>query len=538
MKDKKNIERLFQETFKDFEETPRERVWENIQSKLDSKKRDKKIIPIWFWYAGVAALLLLFFGIFGKSIFNNESLVPVNNVVNTEKNTSVQDDAEQKANEGLTDSNENDIYGVNSTETNSNSNSSNSQLTKATTEEESNSVDNKSGDFLSPSSKEKIENSGLATSKNSKNNSAPKNSTEIAPSTNPNNVIVQSNGSKNGNNSINEPNKNSIGKSNDNQLASNNANKDNSGSIEENTLNPSNEKAGLKTENSVLVSNVNPAENKDNTLVEEIEKQLKQDSLTIEEAIAKAQHEDTDEKEKLVNRWQVYASIAPVYYNTLGDGSHLHEQFVHNPKSGEFNTSYGVNIGYKLSNKLAVRTGLNSLNLSYDTANVILYESVGAVNPEAQLRNIDFANNMNNNISAISADNLVVQQINSDLDPSFNAAISQRISYYEVPLELEYNLVKRKFGVQLIGGFSTFFLDGNEVYTEFENRKNYIGEANNINNISFSANLGFGLDYHFSPKFRFNLEPTFKYQLNAYSETSGNFRPYIIGVYTGFSYRF
>ena len=37
---------------------------------------------------------------------------------------------------------------------------------------------------------------------------------------------------------------------------------------------------------------------------------------------------------------------------------------------------------------------------------------------------------------------------------------------------------------------------------------------------------------------KFNLEPTFKYQLNAYDNTSGNFNPYIIGVYTGFSYKF
>ena len=537
MKDKKNIERFLKETFKDFEETPREQVWENIQSKLDNRKRDRKIIPVWFWYAGVAALLLLFLGIFGKSLFNNESLVPVNNVVNTEKNTSVQDDAEQKTNEGLSNTDENNINSATSTETNKSISPSDTQLTNVKVK--SNSAENKDGDVSGPSVEENIENSGLATSKKSKPNSTQKNRSITAPSTNPNNAIAQSDNPKRGNSSVeNKSTGNSFDKNNDVNLASTKTNKENSGFIEENGITPSNEKAVSASENSALASNANPSENKDTTLIEEIEKQIKQDSLTIEEAIAKSQDENTDEKEKLVNRWQVYASIAPVYYNTLGEGSHLHEQFVHNPKSGEFNTSYGVNVGYKLSNKLAVRTGLNSLNLSYDTANVILYESVGTANPGAQLRNIDFADNMNNSISAISADNLVVQQINSDLDPSFNAAISQRISYYEVPLELEYNLVKRKFGVQLIGGFSTFFLDGNEVYTEFENRKNYIGEANNINNVSFSANLGFGLDYNFSPKFRFNLEPTFKYQLNAYSETSGNFRPYIIGVYTGFSYRF
>ena len=34
MKEKKNIDRLFQEKFKDFEHTPKEDVWKNIAEKL------------------------------------------------------------------------------------------------------------------------------------------------------------------------------------------------------------------------------------------------------------------------------------------------------------------------------------------------------------------------------------------------------------------------------------------------------------------------------------------------------------------------
>src|SRR5690606_39503877 len=137
-----------------------------------------------------------------------------------------------------------------------------------------------------------------------------------------------------------------------------------------------------------------------------------------------------------------YASIAPVYYNTLGEGSHIDEQFVNNQKNGEVNTSYGVNVGYALNNKITLRTGVNSLKVSYDTAGAILYENVNNSGPINPLRNIDFVDSPTgdgSNISVISAQNLGVQQLNSAFSEIYNAAISQRISYFEVPLEVEYN---------------------------------------------------------------------------------------------------
>ncbi|MBE9489752.1 MAG: outer membrane beta-barrel protein, partial [Bacteroidetes bacterium] len=287
---------------------------------------------------------------------------------------------------------------------------------------------------------------------------------------------------------------------------------------------------------SKMKENTGLADNEDSTEIKNtIEEEAIKDSTSIEEAIVKA--EDLIEKEEKVNRWQVYANIAPVYYNTLGNGSHIHDQFVNNPKSGEVNTSYGVNVGYAINNKLTIRTGINSLDLSYDTDNVILYESVSNSPDTNPLRNITFAPSAGN-ISVLSASNVGVQQIDGIIGDNYNAAISQRISYYEVPLELQYRIVNKDFGVNIIGGFSTFFLDGNEVYSEFDDRKTYIGEANNITNVSFSTNIGLGLNYKFTEKLKFNLEPTFKYQLNAFKETSGDFKPYIIGIYTGFSFKF
>ena len=263
---------------------------------------------------------------------------------------------------------------------------------------------------------------------------------------------------------------------------------------------------------------------------------LVSESPSIEEAIAEVENSIENEEEKLVDRWQVQANIAPVYYNSLSKGSHIDDQFVSNSKSGEVNTSYGVSVSYALNKKLSVRSGINALKLSYDTDNVILYEtpSGGNSNPVNQLRNINLAPG-SPTLNAFSGENLGVQQISGVL---FNAAISQRLGYYEVPVELEYKLINNRFGLNIIGGVSTLFLDENEVYSEFEEYTTYIGEANNVNNVSFSTNLGIGFNYKFTKALKFNLEPTFKYQLNGFENTSGNFRPYIIGVYTGFSYKF
>jgi hypothetical protein len=103
---------------------------------------------------------------------------------------------------------------------------------------------------------------------------------------------------------------------------------------------------------------------------------------------------------------------------------------------------------------------------------------------------------------------------------------------------LEYELSEQRLGLRVLGGFSALFLNENEVFSTLNGETTLIGEATNINKTSFSANLGVGLDFKLSEKFKLNLEPTFKYQLNTFSNTSGDFKPYFIGIYSGFSFKF
>ncbi|WP_452232854.1 hypothetical protein [Lacinutrix sp. MEBiC02595] len=570
MSDKKHIDRIFQEKLKDLEATPNPKVWENIQSKLEQPKEDKeKIFPIWLRIGGIAALLLILLTIGNRYNSNRNNatktnVVDIENAVNAsemEKNsTNANSTNSENTNNGIveesnTTSNKEGIMDGFKNTPEANKNNTNSSVASSNTSQNTTSEANKNNinAGVASSNTSKTTNNNVNTN-NSVSNNTSQNSkaytsvtqnkskatankqTQIVPTKNNSplytktkNVTINTAQSSTINKNIiatNATEKNTgITNTNANTVAQNsNSTNGNVTELDKNKVASALENSATNT----IAENTINTEEENTTTDTETEKE----ETSIEEEIAKV--EDLIEKEEKVNRWQVYANIAPVYYNTLGKGSHMDDQFIDNSKSGETNTSYGVNVSYAFNNKLKLRSGVNSLNLSYDTDNVIIYQNVSGNNAPA-LKNVDFNNGQN--ISAISANNLVVQQA-VGLLPNENAAISQRIGYYEVPMELEYTISSKKFGVNVIAGLSTFILNDNKIFSEFDGRKTEIGEANNINEVSFSGNLGLGLDYKFSDKIKFNVQPTFKYQMNAFENTSGDFRPYIIGVYTGLSYKF
>ena len=200
--------------------------------------------------------------------------------------------------------------------------------------------------------------------------------------------------------------------------------------------------------------------------------------------------------------------------------------------------SYGIRASYAINNKFTVRSGINKVNLGYNTNDVIIFETIG-LNHRVQLQNVNSASNSNSNtpISIISAESL--NNLSSNDFSNSTYSINQALGYIEIPLELQYNLSDKKLKINLIGGFSSLFLNDNEIYSESANgNRTFLGEANNINKTSYSANFGFGFNYHISKKIDLNLEPMFKYQINTFKNTSGNFTPFFIGVYTGFAIKF
>ena len=173
-----------------------------------------------------------------------------------------------------------------------------------------------------------------------------------------------------------------------------------------------------------------------------------------------------------------------------------------------------------------------------------MFSSSLAVSSDEKIDNIDYRQ-ASRTIVVESQDAIPQRSANDPLlefaantNPSFDGKMVQQLGYIEVPLELNYALIDKKFGVDIIGGISSLFLVENSVLLESEDLVTEIGEANNANEVNFSANAGVGLNYKFNPKVQLNVAPVFKYQLNTFSDTAGSFRPFSVGVYSGISFKF
>ncbi|WP_339836604.1 hypothetical protein [uncultured Flavobacterium sp.] len=502
MKEQKNIERLFQEKFKDFEVAPPEMAWNNIEARLNEKKKKRRVIPFWFKISGIAASLFLGFYIY--SLFNSltiEKKIDQNSIVVEEKNNSIQ--------------NQN---GLNTIEPNQNSKNSldkqNSILTeidnsdnlvnkintdKNTIKKERDNILKPTENLLSFSKKNKKEKTNIKSNQENQNtkgfsklNLIESDSEKIEMNTNSNLV------------------KNEIDFDKINTI-----NKDKNSSI------VAEKKANNTTQDSSLVAKISAE-------VNALEQLLK------EKEVGK----NVEEKEKeMRNRWAVSSNASPVYFNSSTNGSPLDAKFESNEKSYNNKLSVGVGLSYAINDKISLRTGLNTVNLNYNTKGVVFFQDANA----REIQNVSKNQrgsliNIENKSTEINS-SVEINQFGNDVK-KYDGELNQQMGYIELPFELSYKILDKKFGVNFVGGMSTLFLNKNNVSLVSNGMDIEIGEANNLNKVHFSSNVGLSFKYSFFNSFDINFNPMFKYQHNTYTDNSGNFKPYFIGLYSGLSYKF
>lgn len=546
MKDHKNIERLFQEKFKDFEAIPPQESWNIIASRLNEKKKKKRIIPIWFQLSGIAASFI----IIGALIWNFQSNQNTNSPNNSNETVVVGvDNSNSKDKKSNTDFNNNETLRPEKNIENSENNTIKFD-SKRIDFEKSNPIvisneksnirykDKKNNSFESkntldtknkkryPNYNNKESNHAIVTNSKAKRNKSSKKNlfleTDLIATTKKN-----KNSKLNPNNNTTTSKKGLI-----------NSDKINSffDKTETNTnyVNTSNDSLAQTkdTITAVLALSENIITN-DSMLVAEISPEINPLEELLKEKEA-GKNEVEKEKEKR-NRWAVSTNASPVYFNSISEGSSLDSQFSKNSKEFETTMSYGIGAVYQISNKFSFKTGVNALTFNYNTDNVLFNTRL---------------NSVTNNIKTLdrnrNSENLAFSAINSKSDlgdalillTESKGSIKQELSYVEVPLELSYKILDKKFGIDLIGGVSTLFLNANSISLISDGMEMNIGKANNLNDIHFSSNVGLGFKYNFWKSFNANFQPMFKYQINTFSENSGNFKPYFIGLYTGVSFSF
>ncbi len=492
MNKRKNIESLFQEKFKNFEVAPPEITWTNIKSELEKKKQKKRTVPFWWKISGVAALLLL--GFFVGNNFNNDTNNPANNAVVTKEKQPTKNNSENKKN-----SSENNFL---ENETLVNKNISDQEVvTNAASEKNQKSENQLVSNYISSKKVYK-------TLKNKKSQKTDDTNMFIKYSTD----LVS--------NPKNEP-----------QLV--NSKSDN--------IVPEKE---IKITN--LISEIiSKTESNNNSLDN---KTIKIDSAQIElvsqnkleEILKEKANNKTNKKASKTNKWQITTNVSPIYANSNAKGSAIDQKYVNNEKTYENNISLGIGVNYALTKKVKIRTGINKFSLGFNTNNVGFYNSETAVQtlnnvPVNSNQSIAFVDNTTNEINILNEASLAgLPQIIS----VEKATINQKLGYYEVPVELSYALIDKRFGINLIGGISTLFLNENKISTITKNSKIDTGKANNLNNIHFSTNIGMGFKYNLIKSIQINIDPMLKYQINTFSNDVGGFKPYFFGIYSGINYQF
>jgi len=416
MLERKNIDRVFQENLKDLEIYPNNRVWNNIEGKLNGKP-SRPPIALWKKLSGIAMMLATIFTA-GLFYFNNNDVIPVNSQVGEADATSID-------------------------------RSSDARLTPI---------------FIKPT---------LELAESTEEKQTLRKSEKPIFVKKPNNKVIVTN----------------------NEIAS----------------------MYSTIENKYVVNKVDFAEQLDET-----------ESITARmESIP-----DLNIKTNTIDKkWSVGPTVAPVFYNSLQNGSPLNDALSNNTKTSDNALSIGVKVNYQLSNKFFIQSGLNKVELAYNTKNVnaLISSSKNAFN------------NMNTDKSGVIL--TPVRNTTVDGGSGLNKAgvsgdLNQSIEYFELPIEMKYSLYDKKIGLNLVGGFSTLILSNNSVSIISQNDVTDLGDANNLNDFNFSGNVGVDLDYKISKSWYLNVAPMFKYQFNTYSGNDGNFRPYYFGLYSGLNYKF
>jgi hypothetical protein len=337
MSERKNIDRLFQEKFKDYEPNPTEDVWIAIEARLNEKKK-RRVIPFWWKISGVAALLLIGF-LISKSI-NNREIKPENSVVidsnskKTEKTNNIDTHSKELNGKGTIKTknpvvnqikiekekeNESEINFKNS------SNTSNKNSVTTSVEAKKSNETNKTKQLKNPfySSKSEVADRKSAKKRSLKKNSnTPKESDPITETVfeKSKNQLVQNN------NTLSTTEKDSKNNEISNQVVENKLKEINN--LE--TLTPFHKKnINLDDLKGVSISKIEK---------KEIEKKAN-DTVQKNSIATNVLEELLNEKESKLkqeskrNRWQITSNVAPIFLGSVSTGSPIDSTLSNNSKS-------------------------------------------------------------------------------------------------------------------------------------------------------------------------------------------------------------
>ncbi|MRR18705.1 hypothetical protein EG827_00790 [bacterium] len=250
-------------------------------------------------------------------------------------------------------------------------------------------------------------------------------------------------------------------------------------------------------------------------------------------------------------RFLVGASVSPsMDFSSAGQDLRLSE-LMNNEKSRPTYTT-GLTFGYKISDRLTIQSGIGISSIGQTVTGVDVFAGLSdfyAVK-SSYLYSVETSSGLilagNTDLFLADSKDRVGSLVQGNMaDPSkypltlVGDDIQQVFRYLELPLVLRYKLIDSKLGLNLSGGVAYGFLVDNMAYTGEGSDMVEVGHTEGINTHNISSQLGLGMEYNLSSKISFNVEPVFKYYMTPISNISGAFyKPYSLGVYSGFFFKF
>ncbi len=233
-------------------------------------------------------------------------------------------------------------------------------------------------------------------------------------------------------------------------------------------------------------------------------------------------------------KWEVSPVVVMSQNNSLTNTSPIDESLAATKTQGEYTFSYGVKVAFAVNKKWTLQSGVFMQKIAYAKQGLSVLEDVKSI----QLKNIDVNTEADFMLSSPLA-TCDVSSLNAAKVSTRDASLSQRYSYIEIPIEIGYTLVEtKKISSKIITGFSSLFLQQNEIILSSENQVTTLGKANNLNRINFSGNLGLDIQYQLYKNFKLSINPMCKVSLHTFTENSTDFKPFSLGIHSGIIYQF
>jgi len=250
-------------------------------------------------------------------------------------------------------------------------------------------------------------------------------------------------------------------------------------------------------------------------------------------------------------RFLVGASMSPsMSFSRSGQNPRLSELI--NSEKSRPAYSTGVSVGYRISDRLTIQSGIGLASIGQTINDVNVYAGLSdfyAVK-SSYLYSVETASGIilagNTDLYLTDSRDRVTTLIQGNMtDPSkykltqVGSDIQQVFRYLELPVTLRYKLIDRKFGLNLSGGVAYGLLVDNSAYTGEGSELIRVGHTEGVSMHNISSQLGLGMEYSISKKITFNLEPLIRYYVTPLSDISGSlYKPYSLGFWSGFSFKF